>query len=222
MRILLLFLSFSCLAQDPSTSVNQVIARLNKLRNYQADARIKSDIPLIKILPVNAKVYFKQPDKFRMITKGIAILPKKNGFMDLVALLRNKAQYNALSTGFENINGEKVESITLLPTDDTGEIILAKIWIEPELHLILKSQMTTRTNGTVVSAYQYGKDKEFGLPSEMVITVDVKKFKIPKGVVIDINRTDIVPENKRKIGQIQIFFSNYRVNLGVEDRIFKE
>lgn len=221
MRIFFLLFSFSCLAQDPTTSVNQVLARLNKLRDYQADARIKSDIPLIKILPVNAKVYFKQPDKFRMITKGIAILPKK-GFMDLSALLRNKSQYNALSTGFENINGVKAESITLLPTDDTGEIILAKIWIEPEYHLILKSQMTTRTNGTVVSAYQYGKDKEFGLPAEMMITVDVKKFKIPKGMVVDINRTEIVPENKRKTGQIQIFFSNYKVNLGVEDRIFKE
>ena len=185
MRYLFLLISFSLFAQDANKTVAQVLARMNKVRDYRVETQIKSDIPLIKIMPAKATIYFKQPEKFRMITKGIAILPKK-GFTDLTALLRDKSAYNALFTGFEVINGVKSESITLLPTDDSGEIVLAKIWVDPSADVILKSQITSRTNGTVLSTYVYGAEKAFGLPSEMNITVDVKKFKIPKGVVVDI------------------------------------
>jgi hypothetical protein len=194
---------------------------MNKVRDYKVESLIKSDIPLVRIMPAKATIYFKQPEKFRMITKGIAILPKK-GFTDLTALLRNKSAYNALLTGNEPIDGIKTEAITLLPTDDSGEIVLAKIWVDPTLDLILKSQITSRSNGTVVSTYVYGSEKAFGLPSEMNITVDVKKFKIPKGVVIDINRTAVAPVNTRKTGQIHLLLSNYVINQGIEDRIFKE
>jgi hypothetical protein len=221
MRYIFLFISFSLFAQDANKSVAQVLARMNKVRDYRVEAQIKSDIPLIKIMPTKATIYFKQPEKFRMITKGIAILPKK-GFTDLTALLRNKGAYNALFTGFEVIDGVKAESITLLPTDDSGEIVLAKIWVDPTLDLILKSQITSRSNGTVLSTYVYGSEKAFGLPSEMNITVDVKKFKIPKGVVVDINRTAVAPANTRKTGQIRLSLTNYVINQGIEDRFFKE
>jgi hypothetical protein len=105
-RALLLLLSFSLFAQDANKTVVLILAKMNKVRDYKVEAQIKSDIPLIKIMPAKATIYFKQPEKFRMITKGIAILPKK-GFTDLTALLRNKSAYNALFTGYEVIDGIK-------------------------------------------------------------------------------------------------------------------
>jgi hypothetical protein len=66
----------------------------------------------------------------------------------------------------------------------------------------------------VVADYLYGKQKEFGLPDELTFSVDVKKFKIPKGVVVDINRTKTADEPKKqgKMGMIHIQFSNYSIN----------
>jgi hypothetical protein len=85
--------------------------------------------------------------------------------------------------------------------------------VDTDETLILKSQITTRTNGTVVTDYQYGKQKEFGLPDELTFSVDVKKFKIPKGVVVDINRSKTAeePKNSGKTGKINIQFSNYSI-----------
>jgi hypothetical protein len=199
--------------QDANKTISTVINRMNRVKNYTVEARIKSDIPMIKILPVKAKIEFKQPDEIKMKTLGIAILPKK-GFTDLAIMLKDKSSYTAIFTGYEVIQQMKTESITLLPSNDAGEIVLAKIWVDVHEALILKSQITTRTNGTVVADYQYGKQKEFGLPDELTFSVDVKKFKIPKGVVIDINRS-ASPEkakNQNKIGTIYIQFSNYSVN----------
>jgi hypothetical protein len=210
--IILLLVTHGVLGQDANKTVNSVISQMNRIKSYTVDARIKSDIPLIKILPVKAKIEFKQPDEIKMKTQGIAILPKK-GFTDLAMMLKNKSSYTAIFTGYEVIQKSKTESITLLPSNDAGEIVLAKIWVDTDETLILKSQITTRTNGTVVADYQYGKQKEFGLPDELTFSVDVKKFKIPKGVVVDINRSKTAeePKNSGKTGKINIQFSNYSI-----------
>lgn len=210
--IILLLVTHGVLGQDANKTVNSVISQMNRIKSYTVDARIKSDIPLIKILPVKAKIEFKQPDEIKMKTQGIAILPKK-GFTDLAMMLKNKSSYTAIFTGYEVIQKSKTESITLLPSNDAGEIVLAKIWVDTDEALILKSQITTRTNGTVVADYQYGKQKEFGLPDELTFSVDVKKFKIPKGVVVDINRSKTAeePKNSGKTGKINIQFSNYSI-----------
>jgi hypothetical protein len=210
--IILLLVTHGVLGQDANKTVNSVISQMNRIKSYTVDARIKSDIPLIKILPVKAKIEFKQPDEIKMKTQGIAILPKK-GFTDLAMMLKNKSSYTAIFTGYEVIQKSKTESITLLPSNDAGEIVLAKIWVDTDETLILKSQITTRTNGTVVADYQYGKQREFGLPDELTFSVDVKKFKIPKGVVVDINRSKTAeePKNSGKTGKINIQFSNYSI-----------
>jgi hypothetical protein len=210
--IILLLVTHGVLGQDANKTVNSVISQMNRIKSYTVDARIKSDIPLIKILPVKAKIEFKQPDEIKMKTQGIAILPKK-GFTDLAMMLKNKSSYTAIFTGYEVIQKSKTESITLLPSNDAGEIVLAKIWVDTDVTLILKSQITTRTNGTVVANYQYGKQREFGLPDELTFSVDVKKFKIPKGVVVDINRSKTAeePKNSGKMGKINIQFSNYSI-----------
>ena len=210
--IILLLVTNGVLGQDANKTVNSVISQMNRIKSYTVDARIKSDIPLIKILPVKAKIEFKQPDEIKMKTQGIAILPKK-GFTDLAMMLKNKSSYTAIFTGYEVIQKSKTESITLLPSNDAGEIVLAKIWVDTDETLILKSQITTRTNGTVVADYQYGKQREFGLPDELTFSVDVKKFKIPKGVVVDINRSKTAeePKNSGKTGKINIQFSNYSI-----------
>lgn len=44
-RLFFLFLSFSLFAQDANKTVVQVLARMNKVRDYKVDAQIKSDIP---------------------------------------------------------------------------------------------------------------------------------------------------------------------------------
>ena len=53
---ILLFVSNMVLGQDANKTVNSVISQMNRIKSYTVDARIKSDIPLIKILPVKSKI----------------------------------------------------------------------------------------------------------------------------------------------------------------------
>jgi hypothetical protein len=221
---LLLFMTgYSAIAQK---TPNQILAgvhqKMLKVKDYSADVNIRSEIPMIKIAPVDARVYFKQKDKFKMDSKGIAILPKQ-GFGDLSKIIRDTATYTAVFTGKETINNTAVQVVNVIPGVDTSDLILAKLWIDVPNSLVLKSQLTTRSSGTILIEYAYGNQRAFGLPDDLVFTIDVKKFKIPKGMATDINKSsgsNAGPAANK--GQIFAHLTNYRVNEGVSDAIFKK
>jgi len=223
---LFVLLSFSSFSQevDANVVIQQVVQKLNSVKDYSVDANIKANIPLIKIMPVNASIYFKQKDKFKVVSKGIAILPKQ-GFTDVNAFLMNKGSYMAVSSGTKTIGEIKTNLITVIPTGETSEIILSKLWIDTKRDVILRSQVTTRSSGTVIVDYSYGTEVQFGLPNQLTFTIDVKKFKMPKSVAADLNKTDAQKKktaDKDQKGTIVIKLTNYKVNKGISDSVFKE
>jgi outer membrane lipoprotein-sorting protein len=216
-------IGFAAFAQDAQKTIDALTAKMNSVRDYSADVVIKAEIPMLRVLPAKATIYFKQKDKFNIVSKGIAIMPKQ-GFSDISKLLAKKESYTSLATGTEKIQNRLAEIVTILPSGDTSDFILAKLWIDAQENVMLKSQITSRSNGTMNIEYIYSSQKSLGLPESVVFTVDVKKFKIPKGVATDINRTKTVDDKKpvSKIGKIYLSFSNYVVNKGLRDEVFSK
>ncbi|MDO9256059.1 MAG: hypothetical protein Q7U54_11140 [Bacteroidales bacterium] len=208
----------------PGKQLRAVYQKLMKVKDYTVDANIKADIPLIRILPVNATIYFKQPDKFKVDSKGIAIMPRQ-GFSDLSRIIKDTNSYTAVYTGKEIIGNLQATIISLIPSIDTGDLILAKFWIDVSRNLVLKSQLTTRSTGTMLIEYFYGTHAAMGLPDKMIFTVDVKKFKVPKAIATDIQNGDKTPkgnEKESKKGTVVINLKNYRINQGLKDAFFKQ
>jgi hypothetical protein len=215
MRLFIAFfmLSFGLHAQDPTVLFMKLVKKFQAVKSYEVQATIKPNIPLIRILPVKAKVSFSYPNNFQIHAAGISILPK-NGFSELPKLFGQAEKFTAISTGNENLQNQDTEIITLLPLDNEGDLVLAKLWVDVSRLLILKSQVSTRTNGTLVSEYFYGTSASKGLPDRMLVTVEVKKFKMPKGIATDINRNS-QPEDAKKAqkkGTIEVLFSHYEIH----------
>jgi hypothetical protein len=219
--VCLLMASFSS-AQDASLLIDGVNKKFARVKDYQADALIDTKISFLKILPQKAKIFYRKPSQFKVKAEGIAILPKQN-FDQLFELLSKPASYSAFVTGFENDNNRQLAIVQVLPSADTSDLVLAKLWIDPEQDLIMKSQLTTRSNGTVLIKYRYGKFAEYALPDQMEFTVELKKFKIPKAVSADINSSS-KPANgapDAKTGQIYITLTNYQINKGISGTVFQ-
>lgn len=203
--------------------IRAVNTRFNKVKDYTADARIETRISFLNILPQRATVYYKKPDKFRLKSKGIAVLPKQD-FSALFKLTSDEKSFVAYTTGKEVIRQRLVTAVNVIPVADTGDLVLAKIWIDQERSLVLRSQLTTRANGTVLIDYEFGSLSEYALPDRTTFTIEVKKFKIPRAVSADINaKSKTVPPGKEpKTGQIEILFSNYVLNKGLPDTVFRD
>lgn len=208
----------------PDQQLRHVYQKLMKVKDYTVDADVRADIPLIRILPVNATIYFKQPDKFKVESKSIAIMPRQ-GFSDLSRIIKDTNSYTAVYTGMEFIGKVQAKIISLIPSIDTGDLILAKFWIDETQSLVLKSQLTTRSSGTLLIEYFYQTQSLFGLPDKMIFTIDVKKFKVPKAIATDIQNGDKTPKGKEKEskkGTVVITLKNYRINKGLKDAFFKK
>jgi hypothetical protein len=60
----------------------------------------------------------------------------------------------------------------------------------------------------------------------MVFTVDVKKFRMPKSMAAEMNKNAANTKNNKskepKKGNIIIMLSDYQINKGISDSIFKK
>lgn len=202
--------------------LKRVSEKLQKAKDYSVQANIKVDMPLIRILPVDVKIYYKEEGKFKVESKSIALVPRQ-GFDQINMILSDGEAYSTMIQGEEKLGEILTSIVNVFPLSDTGEVILAKFWVDPVQNIILKSQLTTKSNGTVVTEYVYGNQISYGLPDRMIFSVDVKKFKMPK----NIGTPDNAEKNKKagddnKKGTIYITFSNYQINKGIPDSFFND
>lgn len=222
---LLVFLSGNAAnAQDNANVIlHNVYAKVQKAKDYSVDVHIKVDMPFIRLMPVDAKIYYKQKDKFKVESKSIAIVPRQS-FDQATKMLADTNSFSTIVQGKEMIGTTQAIIINVIPLSDTSDLILGKLWIDPKQNVILKSQMTTKSNGTILTEYTYGAQIAYGLPDKMLFTVDVKKFKIPKSVAADMNnkpKEEDKTKDKKK-GQIFITLTNYQINKGIPDTVFKK
>ncbi|MEO6168896.1 MAG: hypothetical protein ABIO46_05180 [Chitinophagales bacterium] len=215
------FSGYQLSAQSPNQVISTVNQRFANVNDYTADVNVNCNITFIKIEPVNAKVFYKRPDKFKVKSTGILILPKQNANI-YFSTLADTNSFTAVKTGEEMIGTVKTHIISVIPSKDTSDLVLGKFWIDDLRGLVLKSQLTTKSQGTILIENTYGSMSNYALPDKMLFTVDVGKFKVPKALAVDLNRS---ANDKSKTGdgkgRITLTFSNYVVNKGVNNEVFK-
>jgi outer membrane lipoprotein-sorting protein len=210
-------------AQQPTQLISAVYKNFLRLRDYSADVKMDFDIPSVNMKSIQGKVFFKQPNKFRVRTSGIVFMPKQNPYFALTFLADTTA-YTAVETGQEKIDGIVCRVITTLPLKE-GDIILAKFWIDAQRMIVLRTQLTTHTNGMIQMDNSYGKQTVYPLPDKTLFTVDMTKFKVPKAVSIELNAkptTNVTTYNQKGIGYITLAFSGYKINQKLPDTVFTE
>ena len=209
------FSPFSLFAQSSNAIIQSVTQRFNAVNDYRADVQVVVDIPFIRMNPIHAKVVYRKPDQIKVKSTGILILPKQDANL-IFKTLADTNGYTAIQTGEEPIGTVKTKIINVIPNADTSDLVLGKFWIDAARGLILKSQLTTKSNGTILVENTFGAMASFGLPDKTLFTVEVGKFKLPKAMSLDINRKSPESHQGDGKGRITLNFSNYIVNKGVK------
>jgi len=201
--------------------VNKKFAQVN---DYKADVFMAFNIPGVKIKSLKGTAFYKKPNKFRIRAKGIFFLPKQNMGQDMNAMLADTKSYTAVLSGREKVGSANCAVVNIIPLSNAGELVIGKFWIDPLSSLILKSQITTRNNGTIETYNTFGVNANVGLPSRIEVRVEVGKFKVPKMIAGDINKNSKQGGTtaESKIGTIKIDFSNYKINTKLKDVVFTE
>jgi hypothetical protein len=223
--ILMIFLCATTFASKSQNSafelLNLVNSKFKSVHSYKAEIKITTDVRFIKMLPVQATMYFKQPDKLHIETKGIAMLPKQSPQFFLNNI--NETDYLCIFVNNQLINGINCRGVKVIPLNDNNDLVIATLFIDP-LNLVLqKAAITSKTNGTIQMNFMYGKYLKFQLPDEVMFEMDVAKFKLPKVVAADLENTKTIKDDpsKTKRGKITITYKSYQINPVINDNFFE-
>lgn len=211
-------------AVDINVLVANAKAKIEKVNDYEASGKMKTNVSFLKVPIANIKVYFKKPNKLKIKSeKGISFIPKGAVSINMNNILADN-NYTVIDAGVEKIANSTLRVARLLPNDENSEIVLSTIYIDPLTNLIKKAKTTTRENGSFELEMSYGKFSDFALPDKIIFSFNSKDYKLPKGVTFDFDDGTTKtksPDLKNKKGRAEITFSNYLINKNIPDGLFK-
>jgi outer membrane lipoprotein-sorting protein len=214
---------FRSQAQTPDELVSKIRSKLEKVNDYKATGKLKTNVVFIKAPIASVKVYYKKPNKMKIVNEdGISFIPKGSVNINLANFLSASDQYEIVDAGKEVASGFRI--LKLLPIDENSDIVLSTLYIDEKSELVRKAKNTTRDNGTYELEMTYNRYSSYGLPDKVIFSFNTKDYKLPKGVTFDYDDGSAKKAGdslKNKKGKVEITYSEYLINKGVDDSVFK-
>lgn len=223
--IFILIFQFHSIAQVNNVLLKNVQAKLDKVTDYEAEGKMKTNVAFLKLPIAKVKMYFKNPNKFKLKSEnGMSFVPKGSMSINLNTVFASN-KFTVIEAGEEKIANTNVKILKLLPDDDSGDLVLTTLYIDPINNLILKSRTTTKENGTYELMMTYGNYSKYGLPDKIVFSFNTKDYKLPKGITFDFDdgsaKNSAPKSNVPKKGEIEITIAKYQINKGISNDVFK-
>lgn len=210
--------------QDMTELINKIKAKLDQVNDYVAEGILKTDVTFIKAPAGKVKVYYKKPNQFKLQKDGgISILPKGGVSVNMSSIITSK-DFVSLAAGIAVVDGVNTKIVKLLPTDENSDVVLSTLYIDEAALLVRKAVTTTKENGTYEIDLTYGKYSNYALPDKVAFIFNTKDYKLPKGITLEFDdetKPTDADKLKNKKGKVEIAYSSYTINKGVDDSVFK-
>ena len=140
-----LFLFFTANTQTAEDVIQKIKAKLDKVNDYEAKGKMKTNVIFIKAPIANVKVYYKKPNQLRIKNEsGISFIPKGSVNINLSNIFLNTGGFDMLDLGKEA--GTSLRIIKLLPKDENSDVVLSTLYIDEVKSVIKKAKTTTKEN----------------------------------------------------------------------------
>ncbi len=205
--------------KDPQKILDAVVNKFNKVKDYQADITAKVDINFIKVPDTKARIYFKQPNKTKIDSKGFAMLPKQSVNFSPADLL--KGNYNTFFVKTEKIDNTVLDVIKIIPNSDSSDIFLSTFWIDAAQSLIKKVEMNGKRTGTTTVTLEYN-NTQYSLPSKVKFSFNLGDVNSPQQNQSSQKQEEHHDRNQGLSGSVILTYSNFIINKGIPDKFFEE
>jgi hypothetical protein len=218
--------SSAIFGQDADALIQRVRAKLNTVKDYQAEGTLVTNVSFMKVPKSDITVYYKNPDQFKIKKKdGISIVPKGGMSINLNSLFAANGNFTAVPAGNVTFAGKQLKVVKLLPLDEKSDVVVSTLYIDDKLDLILKAITTTRESGSYEIELGYGRFAAWGLPDKVVFLFNTQNYKLPKGLAFDYDTGDkpvAADKAANDKGKVEISYSNYTINKGIPASTFSK
>ncbi len=210
-------------ALNADTLLARVVNGFAEVHDFVAtiDAEVKME--RVQVPKMHATMDFKRPDKVHFTSQGFLFVPREGVTLNPAVLFE---RYDASFLGTDTLDGRMLYKLQLAAKEKKTRLRQMYAWIDSTHWTIAKIETIPREGRTlsIVFTYEFVQEK-FWLPSKMIVifgsTTEGEKtendsISQPADQFSQIQRG--VPRN----GSATIQYSNYKVNVGLEDAVFEE
>ena len=236
--IILLFTQIFLFANDHYlTDVERVVDKtqkqFEKAFDYQVTMKIELKVPGFRMPKKKYKVFFKQPNKLKIKSRGFGMLPKTGIFTSPKDNFDNLKNMRLISTNNDNgqvyIKGEViVDSLKLKMPNEYAKLgfrptVTVKIDTNNWVINNIITELDTLKLVEITNTYKK-VDDNYVMPSASTVQYFIKDAKLSGWLKKDI--TSIVGQNPLEQksdmveGKISIVYEDYIINRGIKDKIF--
>ena len=202
--------------EDAARYLDSLEKKYSGLKDYTVDINVHFDIEGFKAPDMQAKLYCKPPDKMKIESKRIFFLPKEGGTFNPSMFRREDFEVKFLERlTYEGRNAIKLKLTPKKPKRNGQDFILT---IDTDRNLIREMNTSSFEGREVKALIEYGKFSDFDLPTRIELQLD---FPFNESMEIKDFGQSAQPA-RRVTGRVEITYSNYKVNLGLSDKIFNE
>jgi hypothetical protein len=188
--------------------------KYSELKDYTADVNVHFDMETFKTPDMQAKLYFKAPDKMKVESKGVFFFPREGGYFNPGLFKKDDFEIKMLEPAAE---GKKEVRLRIVPKkkEKMGREFVLLIDRKDDL---VREIHTSRFDGRETKAkIEYGTYGSFELPRYILLTLDLPS--VDPGEKRGFGPFE--QKSERVTGTIEITYTNYRVNTGLKDDMFK-
>ena len=230
-------------SKENSDYINNLIYKTNKqykkVHDFQVEIEINLDVPGFRMPKKKFKVFFKQPNKVKVNTKGFGVLPKTGLFTSPVDNFDNLKNLKLIIFNNKDhpndiiISGNLItDSLKIkMPNEYARLTFIPTVQVKLDtLKWVIKSVTTKIDTLRIMQINNIYDivDNNYYLPIKSNIKYYIKNAKLSQWLNKDIS-TVINKGQKLKSqtndmveGNIKIKYKKYKVNKNIPDSIFKE
>tara|TARA_A100001011_G_scaffold161262_1_gene169632 strand:+ start:747 stop:1478 length:732 start_codon:yes stop_codon:yes gene_type:complete len=236
--IILLFTQIFLFANDHYlTDVERVVDKTQKqfenAFDYQVTMKIELKVPGFRMPKKKYKVFFKQPNKLKIKSRGFGMLPKTGIFTSPKDNFDNLKNMRLISTNNNSeqvyIKGEViVDSLKLKMPNEYAKLgfkptVTVKIdtnnWVINNIITELDTLKLVEIKNTYKKV-----DNSYIMPSASTVQYFIKDAKLSgwlkKDITSIVGKNPLEKSNDMVEGKISIIYEDYIINKGIKDKIF--
>ena len=185
------------------------------VKDYTATLKVTVDMERMQIPEMLVTIYFKQPDKTHIEAKNFAMVPREVTSLNPAQLID---KFDATVVETRQRDGVTVYKLRLLSKPEKGKPVRESyIWVDGARWVVTHFESTPSDVRKVTVNLEYEVvDGKYTLPSRIEARMDTQQ-------PADSSAEKMYgPQRPPRKGTASIIYSDYKVNTGLSDEIFKK
>ncbi len=218
-RAFLLWLLLPQLTPVPAGEaiLRRVETALASVHDYTVSLEITADLEQARIPPMQATMYFKQPDKVHFESEGFALLPRQAFGLSPARLLE---KFRVDSVVSEGAGEEKEYRLRLTPREERTGVQEMWIRVSSARWTIDGGEISLPEGRAMTLRFRHEQVGAVWLPSELSMEFSQTGGATQEPSLPDDQKPLHLGRNVPRQGSVTIRFSDYKLNTGLSDEIF--